>query len=612
MLQPLSDVELALLRFFDDATAGPPDQWPSVWEANGLQDDKQVGMTALRYSLAHMGYAAAALVYARMPAYTEPATRILLNIFKRMLQPRVWRYWTRQGTCGAPFKTNCKRHNRSMADEQKLEYTWQPSAELDDPVGTANIMYSAHLAHIGLLYESLSGDASLSTVGWWFESSSTSSSRPRNATSNLHYNLDTLVEALSRLASSNTAAGFGATCEPGSVFPSCNGHVHAALRLHTAVRNGTAPAEIATSLTRGWIKWAYDGGGVLWEDPNLPTHNHCLFKIVRLKEHTPTPEVGMGLPACASHDAWTLAYLRTYMPLPPVGTEQDDVQVRGVRTLATAPVWEPARHGAYLNSHCLMQGDSPFYKPLGTSFFSVAIAQLPPALLAAAALDQQSWVATALARDEQARAYIDSYGVAVGRRSYFYNASYGMALITTANRAMVMALTGQPTLLWEMGRASRAGRAEPYVARLAASYGRVGSHGRVVVRAARFLGAERSLSLTLQPDHDEPDHDEPDHEPGMSVDSAVAAGVAGTVQQRAAGEAGAVQQRVEASNCAGADPCWRSGVNATLTIALLGGYRFRDVLINGSFAGGWSANTYQVVGTVQLVEGLTDVQVRMA
>jgi hypothetical protein len=50
--------QLALLRFFDDATAGPPDQWPSVWEANGLQDDKQVGT-------------AAALVYARMPAYTE-------------------------------------------------------------------------------------------------------------------------------------------------------------------------------------------------------------------------------------------------------------------------------------------------------------------------------------------------------------------------------------------------------------------------------------------------------------------------------------------------------------------------------------------------------------
>ena len=205
-----------------------------------------------------------------------------------------------------------------MADIQADNYRWQPSAAPGDPVGTANIMYSAHLAHIGLLYEALSGDDSLSTTGWSFG--------PH------HYTLDRLVGALSALAQSNDAAGFGATCEPGSVFPSCNGHLHAALRLHAAVRAvpgkapGKAPPGLASNLTKGWVQWAFEEAGAIWKNADAPGHNHCLFKIIRMQAQHAHATLGGGLPACASHDAWALTYLRTYMPPPPRGTEAADVQ----------------------------------------------------------------------------------------------------------------------------------------------------------------------------------------------------------------------------------------------------------------------------------------------
>ena len=70
----MSEDEALLHNFLYHATANEPNasKWPAIWELNGLQDPLQTGQTALRYSLAYVGYAAAALAAARTPAYLLP------------------------------------------------------------------------------------------------------------------------------------------------------------------------------------------------------------------------------------------------------------------------------------------------------------------------------------------------------------------------------------------------------------------------------------------------------------------------------------------------------------------------------------------------------------
>ena len=80
----------------------------------------------------------------------------------------MWAYWHTPGVCGQPWVEECSLLNISMAHLQANSYSWQqslPDTPLNDPVSTSNIMYSGHVASIGLLYEAFSGDETLSTDG---------------------------------------------------------------------------------------------------------------------------------------------------------------------------------------------------------------------------------------------------------------------------------------------------------------------------------------------------------------------------------------------------------------------------------------------------------------
>ena len=104
---PMTKQQLALQRFMHNMTAGDPREYSELWRRNGLQSD-QTRQTALRYSLAFLGYAAAALSYTHTPAYREVcmrrvecdaqhaaqvATNVLSSCFLRMLQPVAYDYW---------------------------------------------------------------------------------------------------------------------------------------------------------------------------------------------------------------------------------------------------------------------------------------------------------------------------------------------------------------------------------------------------------------------------------------------------------------------------------------------------------------------------------------
>ena len=124
---------------------------------------------------------------------------------------------------------------------------------------------------------------------------------------------------MERSAAADASAGYGVTCEPGNIFPACQNHLHAALNLHTALRerraakrakrptaavaaapaasvapaargaggerarvtgvgNGTGNIS-ASNITAGWIDFAFTRGGAIWTKPDGLLHNHGTFKV---------------------------------------------------------------------------------------------------------------------------------------------------------------------------------------------------------------------------------------------------------------------------------------------------------------------------------------------
>eukprot|EP00931_Biecheleriopsis_adriatica_P069775 TRINITY_DN43585_c0_g1_i1.p1 TRINITY_DN43585_c0_g1~~TRINITY_DN43585_c0_g1_i1.p1 ORF type:complete len:571 (-),score=98.80 TRINITY_DN43585_c0_g1_i1:10-1722(-) len=477
-VQPgMSSRELQLLRFLHAATefdSKPASTWPTVWEQNGLQDEKQTSQTALRYSLAFTAYAVAVQSYVYTPAYFEPAAKILNNSFRRLILPEVWAFWNKPGTCGLPWTFRCRLQNKSMSIIQSSMYPWQPHAALDDPVGSANIMYSAHLALVGLLYEAFSGDHSLREAGAW-------SFGPHR------YQIDELMEVIQENALANEKMGFGVTCEPGSVFPACNGHLHAALRLYAALRGSQQKTE---NLTQGWLSWAYEQGRVIEQKPKAPLKNGAFLKILRMKRNQQgLVQERNFIPGCASHDGWTLAYVRSYM-------EDHDILVRGFEVLSQHHGWrnDSQTGGEFLHTTCFGQGD--WTTPLSTSFFPLVYSQLPAEIKNAT-----GWMESARSRVQAALKFIEAWGVnatfgSAGEvEQFFYNAPAGMAIQATANMVMTYAMmqSGSDSVLHDLmgGKGLRLpGHCQPYLSS--------GAWPAVQVPAAYFQAEDSSLRLRLQ------------------------------------------------------------------------------------------------------------------
>ena len=105
-------------------------------------------------------------------------------------------------------------------------------------------------------------------------------------------------------AVSDAVTGYGVTCEPGNIFPACQNHMHAALRLHSGLRAhrgisstmhaGMADpsAALASNITNGWIDFAFTRGEVMWNDPDRLFHNHGMFKVLDVSQPDPSrPEI---------------------------------------------------------------------------------------------------------------------------------------------------------------------------------------------------------------------------------------------------------------------------------------------------------------------------------
>ncbi|CAF1257316.1 unnamed protein product, partial [Rotaria sordida] len=170
--QLLSEKELKLIRFISYLTYMQTTTTTTTTTTNLTWNG------SIRYSLAHIGYTAAALAY-RTPNYLELAIKILKDSIERMLNIKVWGY---------------------------IDRYWKNVHTFPDPVCHENIMYSSHLLQLLTLYESLSGDFTYDIDGFDFIWD-----KDNDRITKIHYNTTKLAYAIYYQMNEESSAGV--SCE---------------------------------------------------------------------------------------------------------------------------------------------------------------------------------------------------------------------------------------------------------------------------------------------------------------------------------------------------------------------------------------------------------------
>lgn len=270
----LTDKQLAVLRWFHEVTAANKgeNRWKHFYEEPG-----QLGLTSIRYHLAFMGYAAAALA-SKTPAYRDVYAKILDDIIRRMLDKKVWEF--------------VKRY-------------WSGKDFFPDPVYFENIMYSGHLAQLMTLYEHVSGDYKYSKEGFdfvWDEKTK------------IHYTLPKLLDRL--YAQMDEDEHGGIPCEPKTVFVYCNNHQQNSFAVYDKI-HGTKYCRI----TPKWNEWMKKTSVVPESQPEV-------FKVSYLGAiHKWVPH------GVAGGDGWGLAWMYPW-------TDDPEFVRAGWEKLKKNPQWK--------------------------------------------------------------------------------------------------------------------------------------------------------------------------------------------------------------------------------------------------------------------------------
>jgi hypothetical protein len=392
-------------------------------------------MSSYRYSLAFTAYSLAARTLTHTPAYTGPTFSLLSTIFELLLDPTVHSYWSQKGDCAPLFLTTyCEEHDTSMCD---LNILWHgaDAIQCPDPVYFGNIMYSAHLAHVGALVKLFapSPAAASQVLDNFF-------------INNTPYSFDSLLDRLRYQAISQAdVLGGGITCEPGNVYPSCQSHLHAALRLVDAI-DGAATDDSGGSakIRQTWQNYLFeDNIAKGWDTPLGDTKfGDRMFQIAQQTPRHPNfPDFEIPI-GCSSHDVWVLAWMTPWV--------SDDLSASApTSTSASASVPSPKHilsRGRYLLQHhpawsggsledqrCkLMAGEENW--DVANSMYPVLEAQLARGAGGDGDLARSN---EAIARFEAMSADVD-----VSNNTYHYVSTYGLDVLVTTQLATAMVVDG--------------------------------------------------------------------------------------------------------------------------------------------------------------------------
>jgi Linalool dehydratase/isomerase len=232
---PLSDQQAGHLRHFANLSRQPPNDWSLMQGRGTAQDD----FGGYRFQLAYMAYALALTHRHRLPAAPGLFKPVFDRLIEKMLLPEVWMYWSRISRGGSVF-------NAHLSHTYKEEW---------DPVGRDNIMYSAYVQSMTLLYNYLFDDNRFTapaalTFKYWSYFWGGEERR-------FEYDQNSLNQHVYWLMAES---GFlGVACEPNCVFQICNQPAILGFRLNDLLTGETVAQDVTAAYQKAWEQFGRVG-----------------------------------------------------------------------------------------------------------------------------------------------------------------------------------------------------------------------------------------------------------------------------------------------------------------------------------------------------------------
>ncbi len=265
----LDEKQVASIRHIGNLARQLKGDWSNMMGPSDLND----GFAAYRFQLSYAAYALALAHFHSLPAAPGLFKSIFERIIQKMCEPDVWFYWHDASTGGGAFQTPRR----------------EPKP---NPIEKDNIMYSAYLQTLVLLYNSLFDDHRYTKPGaltleydpyFWGDMGGF----------RFEYDQKSLND---RLYWNKVEAGYlGVPCEPWCVFQVCNQPPIIGFRLNDELNGG----DTAWEVTRGYLKAWKDYGGVI--DTN---GDYQLLIAKHIQQAIPSPGPGM--------DAWCAMLMHSW------------------------------------------------------------------------------------------------------------------------------------------------------------------------------------------------------------------------------------------------------------------------------------------------------------
>ena len=231
----LSDEQVGHLRHFANLSRQPPNDW-SLMQGRGVGQDDFGGY---RFQLAYMAYALALTHRHRLPAAPGVFKPMFEKLIEKMLLPEVWMYWARVSRGGSVF-------NAHLSEGYSEEW---------NPVGRDNIMYSAYVQSMTLLYNYLFNDDRFTAPGaltfkYW-------SYFWGGAERRFEYDQNSLNQHVYWLMAES---GFlGVACEPNCVFQICNQPAILGFRLNDLLTGESVAQDVTAAYQQAWQQFGRVG-----------------------------------------------------------------------------------------------------------------------------------------------------------------------------------------------------------------------------------------------------------------------------------------------------------------------------------------------------------------
>lgn len=276
----LDALQVGSLRRILNLSAQLPDDWSGMLGRTTLQED----FGALRFQLAYMAYALALTHVHRLPAAPALFRGAFDRLIGKMLSPDCWLYWHYVSTGNGPF-------NASLGE---LPAEW-------DPVVRDNIMYSAYVQSMALLYHYLFRDPKYAAEEaltftfkplFWGAGGKRFAYDERSLNQLLYWNM---VER----------GYLGIACEPNCVFQICNQPAILGFRFHDLVYGG----DLAGDVTRGYLK-AWNEFGIVTPEGHFNMMVQERERVVLTRPNTPWVDFWLG----ALMHAWNPDMVEQYYP----------------------------------------------------------------------------------------------------------------------------------------------------------------------------------------------------------------------------------------------------------------------------------------------------------